>query len=175
MTETWLPLLVRSTDYAELAAIVVAREEERGSGDGSTQGSVPSMVSVGGRAGVAERAGARELELLVPWEVEQLAALVADLSLTAQRWVRALDVCSRHVGEFLSTEQVAAEAGMEVRHWRDAPRKLPGRLRTTHPGAPGEPLKSLNGRDLGHSDGQIYWAISAEQAARWSQARSLAP
>ena len=114
------------------------------------------------------------LAKLVPWEVSDLRRLATSDAITAMRWARALDVCAEHVGDFLSTKQVAEESGMSVNEWRDAPRKISRHLKAHYPDVPAWPLAVRSGRPLGINDDQVYWAISAEQAKRWRQARMRA-
>jgi hypothetical protein len=120
----------------------------------------------------------REAELLAtlkPWSVEALRQLARSGAtfVTAERWGRAMDVMCGHVGTFVSSAQLAAEAGMPISHWRDAPRKLPQHLAKHYPPDLDWPLKGVGGRDLKQDD-QVYWGITAEQAQRWLQVRAEA-
>jgi hypothetical protein len=74
---------------------------------------------------------------------------------TADRWGKAMDVMCNHVGEFISSAQLAAEAGMPINHWRDAPRKLPSHLAKHYEHNIEWPLKAVGGRDL-KKDDQVY-------------------
>jgi len=74
---------------------------------------------------------------------------------------------------FLSTAQVAAESGLTINEWRQAPRRLLQHLKA-HFSANGEwPPQGLGCRTLGR-DEQFYRGISIEQASRWVQARAEA-
>ena len=84
-----------------------------------------------------------------------------------------MDVMCNHVGEFISSAQLAAEAGMPINHWRDAPRKLPSHLAKHYEPNLEWPLKAVGGRDL-KKDDQVYWGITAQQAQRWVQVRAEA-
>lgn len=157
----WIPLMVRAEDYLELAGLVADREQGR-----------PDAVPGPAAVAAGDDAAARdELDLLVPWDEKALIQLAEGRTVTTRRWTLAMDVCSRHVGQFLSTEQVAAEAGMEVTEWRDAPRKISRHLEA-HYDVPGWPLKGIDARRIGKNDGQVYWGINQEQALRWRRVRS---
>lgn len=167
---SWIPLLVRREDYIEFARQVALREVEREDSAVS-----PSVTS----GPVATTAGAtKEAELLATlrtWSIHALRQL-ADSSAsfaTAERWGKAMDVMCNHVGEFISSAQLAAEAGMPINHWRDAPRKLPSHLAKHYDQNIEWPLKAVGGRDL-KKDDQVYWGITAEQAQRWLQVRAQA-
>lgn len=166
----WIPLLVRQADYMEFATLVAAREGGRE--DSAIIASVSSEL-------VAASAGAtRETELLATlktWSMEALHQLAqSDATfVTADRWGKAMDVMCKHVGEFISSAQLAAEAGMPINHWRDAPRKLPSHLAKHYEPDLEWPLKAVGGREL-KKDDQVYWGITAEQAQRWVQVRAEA-
>jgi hypothetical protein len=172
---TWIPLLVRSEDYAEFAAMVADREMVR---DDEEEPAPPVLeVAIGeGRAKTGsdryEAVLAAEFAKLLPWELADLERLANSSVLTAQRWALAMDVCTAHEGEFLSTEQVCAESGMSINEWRDAPRKLPRHLASHYPAGLGWPLRGVWGRQLGREN-QVYWAITPEQAKRWRQVRGV--
>ena len=100
-------------------------------------------------------------------------AVSGDTLATAERWGKAMDVMCKHVGEFISSDQLAAEAGMPINQWRDAPRKLPGHLAKHDESNIEWPLKAVGGRVL-KKDDQVYWGITAEQAQRWLQVRAQA-
>ena|ERR1035437_10900 len=74
---------------------------------------------------------------------------------TADLWGKAMYVMCNHVGEFISSAQLAAEAGMPINHWRDAPRKLPSHLAKHYEHNIEWPLKAVGGRDL-KKDDQVY-------------------
>lgn len=166
MTDTWIPLLVPQEDYAELAALVLARTATRGGPDWSEV--APSVVRDTRNSPDAVDALAR----FRSWSVDDLRQLANSSVTTAQRWRRAMDACARHVGEFLSTRQVADATGMSVNEWRDASRKISRHLTANYPGAPGWPLVIQSARQVGESDDQAYWAITPDQAALWAQARA---
>lgn len=166
----WIPLLVRQDDYLEFASLVAAREVGR---DDSAV-----IAAIGPEAATSSTDVTKEAQLLATlstWSIEalrQLAESGASFA-TADRWGRAMDVMCHHVGEFISSAQLAAEAGMPINHWRDAPRKLPGHLAKHYEPNLDWPLKAVGGRDL-KKDDQVYWGITAEQAQRWLQVRAEA-
>ena len=166
---SWIPLLVRQEDYTEFARQVALREV------GREDSVVPSVTS----GPVAASASAtREAELLATlrtWSFDALRQLAESSATfaTAERWGKAMDVMCNHVGEFISSAQLAAEAGMPINHWRDAPRKLPSHLAKHYEHDIEWPLKAVGGRDL-KKDDQVYWGITAEQAQRWLQVRAQA-
>lgn len=174
MPVNWIPLLVPEADYLELAAIVASRTRERGeehaflpvvAAPSSEESANTSTALSYANAGVAE---------LVAWSIEDLRRLARSEAVTAQRWARAMDACTERVGEYLSTQEVAAMTGMTINEWRDAPRKITRHLATHYPDNPGWPLAVRSGRRLGHSYDQAYWAISEEQAKRWREVRAEA-
>lgn len=164
---SWIPLLVRQEDYTEFATEVASREVGR-----EDFALFPSVTS----APVATTSGAtKEAELLATlktWSMEALRQLAESGATfaTADRWGKAMDVMCHHVGEFISSAQLAAEAGLPINHWRDAPRKLPGHLAKHYEPNIEWPLKAVGGREL-RKDDQVYWGITAEQAQRWLQVR----
>jgi hypothetical protein len=164
---SWIPLLVRQEDYTDFAMQVASREVGR-----EDSVVIPSVAS----GSVAPVAGSsKEDELLAtlkPWSMQALHQL-ADSSatfVTAERWGKAMDVMCNHVGKFISSAQLAAEAGMPINHWRDAPRKLPSHLVRNYEPNIEWPLKAVGGREL-KKDDQVYWGITAEQAQRWLRVR----
>ncbi|WP_298945017.1 hypothetical protein [uncultured Microbacterium sp.] len=174
MTETWIPLLVQEQDYLELAAIVAERATQRVSADDARE-VVVETISGSEASSPLINVASSALAKHRPWAVEDLHKLMTSGAITAQRWTRAIDVCAAHVGEFLSTQQIATESGMSVNEWRDAPRKISRHLASNYPNVNGKwPLAVLSGKSLGHSYDQAYWAITEEQAARWATAREAA-
>lgn len=163
----WIPLLVREQDYLELAALVASREAGRNAeSTGWPADSQPVDLTAS-----STREG-KLLATLKPWSVVSLRQLAdsAETYATAMRWSKAMDVMLNHVGEFISSAQLAHEAGMTINQWRDAPRKLPSHLEKHYEPQLGWPLKAVGGREL-RKDDQVYWGITKEQAARWSQVR----
>ena len=169
----WIPLLVRIEDYAELAAQVAAREVQRPS-DTTTAPNV--SVNVNEAPGPSTKAE-EMLASLKPWGLDDLHQIIATVHeyKTMARWAMAMDVMSKHPGPdgYLSTAQVAAESGMTINEWRDAPRKLPQHLKAHFPANIEWPLRAVGGRTLGRDD-QVYWGITIEQASRWLRARAEA-
>lgn len=172
----WTPLLVPEEDYLEFASLValrLAQRRDRDPADGPEALRVvapqvdDSVTATGGPAAVMARA----LNALRPWSVEDLRRLAKGETVTTQRWAQVLDLCSQRVGEFLSTQDVAAHTGMRVEEWRDAPRKIQRHLDRHYPNVPGWPLAAVSGRKLGHTYDQAYWAINDEQASRWMTVR----
>jgi hypothetical protein len=165
---TWIPLLVRQEDYTEFAAQVALREISR-----ETTGASPT-VTLGTATGPATKES-ELLSTLKTWSTEALRRLAesGDAFATAERWGKAMDVMCKHVGEFISSAQLAEEAGMSINQWRDAPRKLPAHLEKHYEPGIEWPLKAVGGREL-KKDDQVYWGITAEQAQRWLQVRSEA-
>lgn len=168
MSVNWIPLLVPEQDYVELAELVAKRVSSREVADSDL--TVQSDLSSVPPAGDPAEAALRKHE---PWDVAELRRLASSDIVTAQRWARAIDVCAGHVGQFLSTQQVAAESGMSINEWRDAPRKITRHLASHYPAVNGTwPLVVVSGKQLGHSYDQAYWAITEEQAKRWAEART---
>lgn len=168
MVAEWIPLLVPSQDYIELAALVEKRQRDRG--PDATQ----AVVVTGQQSEVASsvpRVVSNAVAQFEAWSVADLRKLATSKALTAQRWARAMDVCSSEPERFFSTQEVAELSGMSVNEWRDAPRKISRHLASNYPGAPGWPLVVASGRNLGHAYDQAYWAITDLQAQRWSEAK----
>lgn len=165
---TWIPLLVRQEDYVELAQTVAEREVGRS--DKSKPIQEEAALHVGSLEGGSGADGLAGSQL---WPIETLAKFAdsAKLYLTVERWCVALDVMCNHVGENVSSERLAAEAGMPITQWRDAPRKLTGHLAKHYDAGLGFPLIGRSGRDL-KMDDQVYWSIAPEQARRWMQVRA---
>lgn len=168
---SWIPLLVPKDDYMELARIVARRIEARDESAPLAEMSVSSDLDLQPSAGSKSDIASVTLMALRPWELSDLRRLASSEVPTAQRWARALDVCCDHVEVFLSTQQVATEAGMSINEWRDAPRKMTRHLKAHYPDVPAWPLAVKDGRILGHAGDQVYWAVNKEQANRWRQVR----
>lgn len=171
MTTTWIPLLVPADHFEELAALVHRRATE----DGIDVSELAVQADIDSPAPTAvttpDDVATRTLAALEPWDLRDLTRLATSSAVTAQRWARALDVCANHVGEFLTTQQVASESGMSVNEWRDAPRKLPRHLKANYPEGLKWPLAVKDARALGMSEDQVCWAITEEQARRWREVR----
>lgn len=175
MSVTWIPLLVPEPDYVELAQRVAELARERG--DDAPASPVDIRLTPAGgvpRQASPDDVSSKALAELTPWSIDDLRRLARGETLTTQRWTKALDVCSQRVGEFISTEEIAANSEMRVEEWRDAPRKIQRHLDRHYPDVEGWPLAAVSGRSLGHSYDQVYWAITAEQAQRWKEAREEA-
>lgn len=174
MTTSWIPLLVPREDYLELAGLIADRLDARGEPESLAEfAAVTSVVESPADRATDQDVKKATLDSLHLWDLADLRRLATSTFATAQRWARAMDVCSRHVNKFLSTQDVAAESGMTVNEWRDAPRKLPRHLAAHYPNVLHDkwPLAVLSARRLGINDGQVYWAINDEQAQRWLQIR----
>lgn len=165
----WMPMLVRTEDYLPVATLVAAREAQRQGTHADRSDPAPQHTSAHDGLGLLPPPEFDPQVHLVPWPVEQFKALIKSSFTTAQRWVKAMDVATEHEGRLLSSDQIAAMTGMPIEAWRDAPRKITRHL-DAHYSVPGWPLYAVGGRKLGRED-QVYWGISAEQAARWRQAR----
>lgn len=165
----WIPLLVRAEDYAELSALVAAREADRTDRAWTPGRVATSEASIAGTGAVVEDAWAR----FRAWPVESLRQLADSRRIyrTAERWCLAIDVACDHTNALISSAQMAEEAGMSINEWRDAPRKLPQHLKAHYQEGLGLPLLDIAGRDIGKDD-QVYWGISAEQRDRWRQANA---
>lgn len=178
MTSTWIPLLVPENHYLELAALVAERLDELGF-DRAASDTIEIRLAVSDGAHSADHprelsAADKKLAAHIPWTVENLRRLIASETVTAQRWVRALDVCMNHVGEFVSTQQIAEESGMTIADWRSACRKMKAHQRTNYPDETSWwPLAGEGGRILGHSYDQLYVAITPAQAERWAEAKGM--
>ncbi len=163
---TWIPLLVPQEDFEEFAALVSAREAERGLGPGGVDiAELPAPGSVAS----ADPDGAR----LVPWDLADLRKLASSGGefVTVQRWALALDVLSAHENGWLSSAQVAAEAGLSIQQWRDAARKLTRHLAKHYGPNVGWPALARGGREL-RLDDQVYWKVTPAQADRWRTVRA---
>ena len=167
---TWIPLLVRQEDYAEFANRVAEREAGR-------EDSV--LLTLAGSGAVAAGFDStKEFELLAElhtWSVEALTKFAdsAATYVTVDRWCKAMDVMCDHIGQDISSDELAEEARMPINQWRDAPRKLPGHLARHYEPNLRFPLIGRSGRDL-KKDDQVYWSIAPEQARRWLQVRAHA-
>jgi hypothetical protein len=165
---TWVPLLVRREDYMDFAEQVASREA------GREEPEAPPSVNTAAAATAATATKEAELlSTLKTWSMDSLRQLAnsGEEFVTAERWGKAIDVACNHVGKFISSMQVAAEAGMPINEWRDAPRKLPAHLAAHYEPNIEWPLMAVRGREL-KKDDQIYWGITAEQAQRWLQVRA---
>ncbi len=169
---TWIPLLVRSEDYFEIATLVADREASRTD--------EPSEVS-GFNAMLPPRTPPdgddAELGRRVPWSIEDLTALSRGTSETAKRWTLAMDACCEVAGQWLSTSKIVDRTGMSINDWRDAPRKLRRHLIANFPNVPiddstGDHIWPLLGKSKAGSH-EIHWAMNDEQAKRWRQVRGL--
>lgn len=166
---TWVPVLVRLEDYDEIARWVAQNEASRveTSGDVGLAAAAHRVVDDGPR--VPERE---------PWSVADLRRLATSDALTAQRWAKAMDVCVRALEggtTWLSTSEVAERAGMDVKEWRDAPRKISRHLKANYPNVPksqnGEHVWPLHGDGAAFKGGEVWWTINEEMATRWREAR----
>lgn len=172
----WTPLLVPEEDYLEFASLVAQRltqrrERELVDGPEGVRVVAPPVDDLAAPVGGPATVMARALAALKPWNLDDLRRLAKGETVTTQRWAQALDLCSQRVGEFLSTQDVAALTGMRIEEWRDAPRKIQRHLDRNYPDVPGWPLAVVSGRKLGHTYDQAYWAINDEQASHWLKVR----
>lgn len=144
----WIPLLVRTEDFNEFAAMVVEREADRGDDDSTVFASSPPQPQVEAE----ERDDLATLLAAYPsWTEDALRRLSAGTALTAQRWTRALDVVAASDEQtWFTTSEIAEKSGMAINEWRDAPRKLPQHLKANYPDAPR------------HADGSIAWPLLAK-------------
>lgn len=172
MKDQWIPILVRLEDYDEMAAWVARREEERGA-----EGGTPLLAAVGMGGQKGDRASSAADDWLrgyPSWPEEALERLAESEAVTAQRWVRALDVCAASEKDWLTTSEVAYRAGMPINEWRDAPRKIPRHLRTHYPDLPESPAGGLAWPLVAHGmpgSGEISWAMTETTRQRWRTVR----
>jgi len=166
MTDKWLPILVRLEDYPDVTAFIAEREAQR-------KGTAVGAPEV--KTDLDEPEDAR-LAGHTPWPLNELRRLEGGGSLTAKRWVRAMDVCSQVAGsgEWLSTSEVATRAGMTISEWRDAPRKITRHLKAHYPSVPtderGDHIWPLRAANMPGSP-EVHWAMNVEQARRWREVR----
>lgn len=167
LSGTWLPLLVRLEDYAELAELVRERESTR------DPGSAPSIGAQAAMDASAEPLTHEQAKLAehVPWSVHNLARLAKGDSLTAQRWVKAMDVLAQQPGTWLPTSKVAELSGMTINEWRDAPRKMPRHQAKNYPDEQMWPL-CAGGAGIVNNQGEVWWAMTEEVARRWNSVRT---
>lgn len=174
---TWVPVLVRLEDYAEVTRFVDSREATRA----GSRSSLPALeVHADSRDGGASRDDDERLARRASWTREDLAKLAVGSTLTAQRWTRAMDVCTqaREQGEvWIPTSEVARRGNMDITQWRDAPRKISRHLKAHFPNVPRDshgnawwPL-CAGGDDIPANGGEVWWAITADMAKRWLQVR----
>lgn len=163
-SDVWVPVLVRLEDLEEVSAWIAGRESARERPGIAAQ---PLSVNVPRPAAATAQDAA--------WPVEQLKRLITTPSATAERWVRALDVCSEAAdGSPLSTSEVARRSGMTVNEWRDACRKISRHLKKHFPeidlDADGNPIWPLADSTMPGTS-EVQWSMSPELAVRWRQAR----
>lgn len=174
----WIPLLVRSEDYAELAAIVAEREEKR---DDETLPTVSMDEGAGAdRAFMTSTTDETDysaaLAAYPSWSVDELTRLASGAALTAQRWTKALDVVAASDSQvWFTTSEIAERAGMTINEWRDAPRKLPQHLKANYPNAP----RAENGRlawpllAWSLTSAELSWAMTPETKVAWRKIRGI--
>ncbi|PZE63612.1 hypothetical protein [Curtobacterium sp. MCBD17_021] len=170
MTITWSPILVPTEHYADIALAVQHRLAELGFA-GATGEVLSLEVVEGGTASASNDADAM-LANHEPWEVSNLVLLLQNDTVTARRWVRAVDACAKEPDAFMSTEQIAEATGMRVNEWRSACRKMTVHQRATYPSETSWPLAVASGRDIGRPVGPLYVALTSEQSRRWSEAKA---
>lgn len=168
----WIPVLVRLEDYAEITSLVADREAKRSDADDD--------FDVDLRPSAIDTADPHESRLAeqTPWSVEDLRQLASGTSETAKRWSLAMNVCCEvaGTGQWLSTSEVSARSGMTVNEWRDAPRKITRHLKANYPNVPvdnnGDHIWPLRALSMPGS-AEVHWAMNAEQARRWREARGM--
>lgn len=169
---SWIPLLVRTEDFSEFAAMVAEREVDREEDDTpiAVASAVPSTVP-------EEPDGLTALLASYPsWPETALRRLAAGAALTAQRWTRALDVVAASDDQtWFTTSQIAEKSGMTINEWRDAPRKLPRHLKANYPDAPrhadGQIAWPLVAKSI--TSAELSWAMTDETKAAWRRVRGL--
>ena len=179
MTNTWIPILVRSEDYTEVAEWIAAREAKRD--DGVDWFDVRVTVPTQSNEPVDDDALARrmaevaaELEKKhVPWVTELLVQFARSTGYeTVDRWKTVLDLTSSSPGTLYSTQDIAAFTAMTADQWRSACRALRRHLKAHYPPDTKWPLAAVSGKNLGVYD-QLYVVATAETARRWRSAREL--
>ncbi len=175
---TWIPVLVRLEDYAEITNLIATYEADRNDGEPITP---VSAVHDLGSLGVAAKPMSYEDEQLakhVPWSLEDLATLAQGKTATTERWSLAMNVCAEAPEKWLPTSEIAKRAGMTTNQWRDAPRKITRHLRAHFPDVPKDengdawwPL-CVGGRDIPANGGEVWWAITTEMGNRWSKVQA---
>ena len=184
---SWVPILVPLDRYASYAALVAtdAATLDLPSPTGWQQTvNAPSSNATKHAGNAAESNGNRAealatLSTMPHYDEPELAAIADGTTETAARWTNAMDFCSAHPGDFFTTTEVAEGTGMNVNHWRDAPRKMYLVLRKI-PNAPvwtsgkyaGQPAWPLLAWTFS-GDVQVSWAMSPETALLWRRLREL--
>ncbi|WP_251449404.1 hypothetical protein [Microbacterium sp. Marseille-Q6648] len=175
MGTDWMLLAVPKQDYDELKHMIDFRQEQRG------EPPAPSAEALRDTQLAVEAVKRKVLDEHKPWPLEALSRLAEGSTITTERFSRVMDLCAHTPGEFISTEGIAEETEMTVNEWRAACRKLGAHLRKHYPDVPTWerepnaaqpmwPLANVAGRNLQARD-QLYVAITAEQAHRWSEVR----
>ena len=170
----WIPLLVRSEDYAELAALVAEREAVRADGLPArvvTPETPPAAVA----PSPSERSEAGQLALHAPWPLTELERLATSPALIAHRLKTAMDICAAQPGVFVPEDRLSELMGIKAEEWSSATRAMRRHLDAYYADAPGRPLVTVAGRTIGRDDDRLWWAITDEQARRWADARTEIP
>lgn len=161
---TWIPVLVRLEDYAEITAQVAAREAARPAGQPITPFDQVRALGHLPPASPPATPEAKKLAAHIPWDVEDLARLAEGRTTTTQRWTRALDVMvDAEPGTWLPTSDVARRSGMTINEWRDAPRKIARHLQARYPNVPKD------------ENPDAYWPLASGGGASRTTARCGGP
>lgn len=164
----WIPVLVRLADYAVVTQLVATREAERGQEPNHT---VSHRAELGGRATVDPL-----LATWPAWPEKALRRLAASSSLTAERWVRAMDAIAVGDADWYSTSEVAQLSGLTVNEWRDAPRKISRHLKAHYQDVPvheGHLVWPLRAGGQPDKPDEVSWGMSPVTKGRWLQLRGL--
>ncbi|MCE0459689.1 hypothetical protein [Curtobacterium flaccumfaciens] len=172
----WVLVPVPEQDRDEVTALVVKNQRAR------NERPWPSPEELSAEDLVANAVWRAALTEHQAWRTAQLAQLAAGDSLTAQRWIIAIDFCAAHRGQRFSTEEIVANATLTLNEWRDACRKITAHLRANfedlpkwsrelYTGSNFWPLVTVGGREL-KTDNQLFVGVTDEQAERWLSVRS---
>ncbi len=161
----WIPVLVRTADYALVTNLVAARESER------------LAESASGNNGARPIEGVDPILLASPvWPHDALVQLSESTTTTAKRWALAMDAIATGTENWYTTSQVAAMSGMTINEWRDAPRKITRHLTARYHGLPvnenGDnvwPLRAYTPK----GSTEVSWGIPPENKRNWLEIRGL--
>ncbi|GGF48689.1 hypothetical protein GCM10011519_23390 [Marmoricola endophyticus] len=173
----WIPVLVRAEDYAEVTALVAARESDRRP---ETWPADPEPLTVtdldpapASRSSKADDA----LASYPSWPESALRRLAGSDVVTAQRWARAMDVCAAAQPDdpWRTTTQIAELSQMSVTEWRDAPRKISRHLKANYRDLPswrGHLAWPLLAWGLSRGS-EVSWAMTPATRERWRRVRDV--
>lgn len=163
----WTPVLVPSEDYVAVTRFVAARQAER--------------TGAGHHLGRSHPEGGSEtahplLASWAAWPEDALRRLAESQSVTARRWVTAMDAIAQRDGNWFTTSEVAEISGLTINEWRDAPRKISRHLKAHYTDVPVHeghlvwPLRPWTNPD---KPGEVSWGMPPATKQRWIAIRGL--